>query len=540
MLPFFRRPKLSLQSKFFLVILLVMFPILGATFAWVGIRNEQHATAQLVNQARVLARQIILTRQWVSDCEGILVLSNSIGASDTAYFYDDRLETTRGTYQRFTPSMVTKKLSNYSLRENLYSFRLASLNPMNPENEPDEYEKAALYYFLHEARQEVFHFRREKGGVGFQYSVPLLIDSACLECHRQQGFTKGTIGGVLSIAFPQEPLREELRIDHLRLAGAGIALILLASLTLFSLLRGVVIRPLKNLEQAAHDISNGNLRTQVNIESSDEFARLGRAFNTMGDRLARSHEEMEKKVAQATRELSAANIELKKLDRIKTEFFADMSHELRSPITAIQGGVDYLSRTIQDSDSRNYLAIMEKNARRLINLVSDLLDLTRIEAGKVEWCLDETDLAALIQEVLEIMRLQAGEKEIQLLYHGPGSVRVEVDLERMEQVLVNLVDNAIKFSVMQRCVEVELLLSDNGVQVSVFDQGVGIAPQDLEKVFDKFYTLPSRSRNQSTSGTGLGLTICRKIVEAHGGRIWAESRVGAGSVFRFTLPMSTF
>jgi signal transduction histidine kinase len=534
----FKRPQFSVQFKFFLVIVIVVFPIMGVIFTWVGVRSEQQAGAQIVNQARVLARQIILTRQWVSDCGGILVNRNSRGAADAAYFFDDRVETGRGTFQRYTPSMVTTKLSKYSLSENLYSFRLASLNPMNPDNRPDDFEKAALLQFIREGMSEFYHFQQASSGATFQYSVPLLVDDSCLKCHRGQGFEPGSIGGCLSIVFPHDRIKTALFTDHLRMAGAGLGLILLTSLTLFFMLRRVVIRPLKNLEEMTNQITDGNLAAQVNIDSGDEFARLGRAFNAMGRRLAQSHEKLEKKIARATSDLEAANQELQKLDKMKTDFFADMSHELRSPITAIQGGVDYLGRTVEDPDCRSYLAIMRKNSLRLVRLVSDLLDLTKIEAGKVSWNFEESDLAELAQEVLEIMRLQANGKNVRLSFSGPGAARVVMDLERIEQVLVNLLDNAIKFSPTGSRVEIELSTADGQARVSVSDEGIGIPPKNLEKVFKKFYALPSSSGTHSVTGTGLGLTICKKIVEAHGGRIAARCRNGGGSVFFFTLKLA--
>ena len=140
---------------------------------------------------RSLSRQVVLTRQWVTDCGGIMVAAGSKGASDTNYFYNDRMPTERGMFQRFTPSMVTKKLSNYSLRENLYHFRLASLNPINPENRPDEFESAALYHFIHKGRQEFYHLDWGADSPTFRYSVPLHMDEACLKCHARQGLAQG-------------------------------------------------------------------------------------------------------------------------------------------------------------------------------------------------------------------------------------------------------------------------------------------------------------------------------------------------------------
>lgn len=530
-----KRINLSLQAKFFLSIVLIVVPVLGFIFTWTGIRNERHAVSQVLNQARILARQIVMTRQWVADCGGVLVSRGSLGARGTHYFYDDRLVTPRGLFQRFTPSMVTKKLSHYSMRENMYRFRLANTNPLNPENRPDPFEQKALYRFIHEQAKEVYDFTDRGRESGFRYSVPLFVDASCLKCH--SNFSKGTIGGCLSIFFPGNGLGQALRKNRLRLAGAGLALILLTILTLFHTLKRVVINPLNHLEKATAEISNGNLKARVRMQTGDEFERLGQAFNTMGDKLARSREIMEEKIAQATEELSQANQELQQLDKLKTDFIADMSHELRSPITAIKGGLDYLKRTIKRDDHKSYLALIDNNLLRLTHLVSDMLDLTRIEAGKVTWNFEENDMAVLIREVIEILSFKAGEKHITLDYQGNAPIWVEMDLERIEQVLVNLIENAVKFSGSSSRIELDAVTDGRWVEVSVTDSGIGIDAQDLETIFQKFHTLPSKGGDGQIKGTGLGLTICRKIVEAHGGRIRASRREGQGSKFTFTLPL---
>ena len=530
-----RRLRISLKGKFFIGIVITVVPVLSLIFTWSGIRSERHATSQIVNQARILARQIIMTRQWVADCGGIMVARNSLGAKGTRYFYDDRLPTSRGTFQRFTPSMVTKKLSTYSMRENMYQFRLAGLNPLNPQNNPDSFEKSALFRFIHRGDQEVYSFNASEKGHGFRYSVPLFVDNACLRCHKN--FTAGTVGGCLSISFPVKGFNETMRRNRIKLAAAGAGLILLTIWTLFFTLRQVVIRPLNDLERTTSEISNGNLNARVKLETGDEFERLGQAFNTMGGRLARNHEIMEEKIDQATRELSEANLELQRLDKLKTDFIADMSHELRSPVTAIKGGLDYLKRTIHSEDEKRYLVLIDNNLVRLTHLVSDMLDLTRIEAGKVEWYFEENDLAVLIREVIEILGLKARERSIALNFPDIPPLWVDMDLERIEQVLVNLIENAIKFSDPDSSIDIEARVEGPWVKVSVADAGIGIAASDLEIIFQKFHSLPSGNGQGRTKGTGLGLTISRKIVEAHGGKIWAHSTSGQGSVLTFTLPL---
>jgi len=526
--------KFSLQKKFLLSILLIITPITGVIFSWVGIRSERSATTQVIDQARILARQIIITRQWIVDCGGVMVDRNSAGAQKVIYFLDDKLKTSRGTFNRFTPAMVTERLSHYSMRENMYHFRLASLNPMNSDNEPDAFERIALQRFIRKDEKEVYCFDENDKERTFRYVVPLHVDQACVECHRD--FSRGTVGGCLSFFIPTEMFNQSLKQTYFNLFFAGIAVILLTSTTLFFLLRKLVIKPVSKMKTMATEISDGNHRFRVDIETRDEFEQLGRVFNQMGDQLSRNQEIMQRKINTATLELYQANQDLKKGDKFKTEFIADMSHELRSPVTAIRGGLDYLKRRITEEDHRSYLTIIDNNLLRLTHLISDMLDLTRIEAGKVNWCFERHDMNELIREVIEILSLNAREKGVSLDFHQAGPIWITMDIERIEQVLVNLVENAIKFSPSGSKIVIESRLRDQWVLVSIQDSGIGIAEKDLETIFKKFRTLPSSGGSGQTKGTGLGLTICRKIVEAHRGRIWAESKKGQGSGFYVTLP----
>lgn len=529
-----RKFYLSLQSKFLLSIVLIIFPVIGVIFAWVGIHNENQAMDQVVDQARILARQVILTRQWVSDCGGVMVLQDSRGAKDTFYFYDDQLDTSTGIYKRFTPSMVTKKLSEYSVRQDLYRFRLCSMIPLNPDNRPDQYEKDALNKFMKEGLKEIIRVDQNDGKPYLQYMVPLYQQSSCLQCHKHQGDTQNDIGGGLSVILPVARIVSEINKDRVKLVVSGTGLILLTIFTLFVLMRHVVIKPLKSLGVMTDEITRGNLDARVKIDTGDEFENLGEAFNTMAQRISESHDSLEEKIAQDTRELSEANRELKTLDQLKSDFLANMSHELRSPLTVIRGGVDYLNRTIKTADNRNYIDIIDKNLNRLIRLVSDLFDFTKFEAKKIEWSFEQENLTVLIQEVIEIISPLAANKKISIVFEKQNDILVEFDLERIEQVLVNLIDNAIKFSDPESVTRIQTREEQQFVTVSVKDHGIGIPGEHLKTIFDKFSTLPT-SRGAKAEGTGLGLAICKAIIEAHGGRIWAESVAGESATFYFTI-----
>jgi signal transduction histidine kinase len=444
------------------------------------------------------------------------------------------MQTNHGEFQRFTPAMVTRKLSQYSTRQDLYRFRLASLNPLNPENEPDGFEREAINLFQKKKVTETFRFGHNSGRQYFQYMVPLYLEKQCLECHNREGDAVNAVRGGLSVFLNVENMVSASRRNHLKLAAAGTGLICMTIFTLFILMRRFVIKPLKNLEEMTDEIGRGNLDARVNINTGDEFEKLGHRFNTMAHSLSIGRDQLQERIAQATKELSDANRELQTLDKLKSDFLAHMSHELRTPLTVVRGGIDYLNRTIRKEDNRNYLEIIDKNLARLIHLVSDLFDYTKIEAQKSEWSFDQANLSILIEEVLEIMSPLSMDKEISIKYDNPGDILVEMDLERIEQVLVNLIENALKFSDREAEIRIRIEEDQTYATVCVTDQGIGISEENLDSIFQKFSTVPSGGINKP-EGTGLGLAICKAIIEAHDGKIWAESVKGQSSTFYFSL-----
>ncbi len=530
--------RLSLQVKFLSGIALIIAPVLGVIFTWTGLQNEKLAEEQVKNQARILARQIVMTRQWVSDCGGVMVHKASTGAKDITCFFDDEMETSRGRYQRFTPSMVTRKLSQYSLRQDLYSFRLASLTPLNPENRPDQFEREALVNFKVHGLDEMHRFEENRGKSYLQYMIPLYMEKGCLECHKGGGNSRNVVRGGLSVFLSVDKMKATLEKDHMQQAAAGSSLILLTIFTLFTLTRKFVIKPLKALDDLTGEIARGNLEARVDIRTGDEFQRLGRGFNLMAENLSKNKEVLEEKVVRATHELSEVNRELTTLDQLKSDFLANMSHELRTPLTVIRGGVDYLNRTVRIKDNRNYLDIIDKNLARLIKMVTNLFDFTKIEARKMEYSIERENLTVLIEEVVEIINPLAMDKGIVIRFDNPGDIILKFDLERIEQVLVNLIENAIKFSDLGAEIAIHAERDRESVTVTVRDQGPGIPAENLQTIFNKFSTIP-QAGDGKTEGTGLGLAICKAIVEAHHGSIRAESVKGVSSTFSFTLPDSS-
>ncbi|HLW60202.1 MAG TPA: ATP-binding protein [bacterium] len=232
--------------------------------------------------------------------------------------------------------------------------------------------------------------------------------------------------------------------------------------------------------------------------------------------------------------------ELRRTERLRRELTANVSHELRTPLTSIKGFTEtLLAGAIADETTcRRFLTIIDSEATRLMKLVDDLMDLSRLESKTVSLEPAPVRLDELVAEALSRMRPQADRHRVALRSTCAGPVVALADRDRILQVLTNLLDNAIKFTPDGGTVEVSLLGAAAEVSVSVSDTGRGIPADDLLRVFDRFYRV-ERSRSREGGGTGLGLAIARHIVEAHGGRIGAASRVNAGSTFTFTLPSTS-
>jgi two-component system sensor histidine kinase/response regulator len=243
-------------------------------------------------------------------------------------------------------------------------------------------------------------------------------------------------------------------------------------------------------------------------------------------------------------ELEKANQELRKIDEMKSEFVSVASHELRTPLAAIKNAVQLMlqGKTGEiNENQKKFLSMAERNINRLTGILNSLLDLSRIESGKIGLKFEELDLRGSIEFILSSLKPQADGKSIQLKMEIPEKLpSVYGDREKVEQILTNLVGNAIKFTPEGGEISVSAKPLEEGehmVAISVRDSGIGIPGDQLEKIFEKFHQVEDSLR-RSITGTGLGLAITKGLVEAHHGKIWVESEVGKGSTFTFTLPMS--
>jgi signal transduction histidine kinase/ActR/RegA family two-component response regulator len=250
---------------------------------------------------------------------------------------------------------------------------------------------------------------------------------------------------------------------------------------------------------------------------------------------------LEARVHERTAELEAANAKLKQMDRLKSQFLAHVSHELRTPLTSIVGFTDNMLEGLVGSvnlKQEQYLSRIKANGTRLARMITDLLDLSRVEAGKMAVSFDQIALPMLVSEVIEQIRPLAHAKDIKLECHvADPAIVVRADPDRLSQIVTNLLDNSIKYTAERGMITVVVSTAAGGVaMVSVTDTGQGIPKEALPKLFDPFFRVSQQERHQS-KGLGLGLAIVKELVELHGGTIAVESELGVGTRVEFTLPL---
>jgi signal transduction histidine kinase len=307
-------------------------------------------------------------------------------------------------------------------------------------------------------------------------------------------------------------------------------------IVLFIMMKELVIRPVDELKTSIGDFSKGRKSQTSTVSTGDELEDLSNSFVDMSQALTEYHEDLEDKVQKATRGLEEANMKLVELNEKKSDFIARISHELRTPMTSIKGAMDYisvkLSRDSRDTgELKEFLDVIRNNADRLICLVNDTLDIERIESGMFDLHYNQVDLLSLIKDVAISFQTMSGEKNITFKIMANPETFVDADEDRVRQVLINLVSNALKYGPADSEIQITVTETQESVGVSVQDEGPGIPHEIREKIFDKFYTIGKRH------GTGLGLAICKGIVEAHGGEINVSSNAGTGNnTFYFSLP----
>ncbi len=355
-----------------------------------------------------------------------------------------------------------------------------------------------------------------------------------------------TIGSLGWHVFVEEPLSEAfapIEAAIWRTALLLVAFLILAIATGVVLARRLV-RPIESVQAAAAKIGSGALDERIEVTSDDELGALATEFNRMASQLQESYAGLEQKVEERTQELASALAELDEksgelelASKHKSAFLANMSHELRTPLNAIIG----FSQVLRDGmfgdvneKQEEYLDDILSSGNHLLSLINDVLDLSKVEAGQIELDIGPFSLREALESGVVMVRERATRESVRITLEPTEVGVVRGDERRVRQVVFNLLSNAVKFTPADGHVDVRALQVNGEVRISVADTGPGIAPDDVERIFEEFQQ--TEAGLEQREGTGLGLTLSKRLVELHGGRIWVDSELGAGSTFVFTLP----
>jgi signal transduction histidine kinase len=432
----------------------------------------------------------------------------------------------------------------------------------------------------------LYHTRREWIGRRLNHVDPALNqrlmdprlaasgDSAWISLGGADGRRVATLLGlpgvpwrIIATAVPGEFVSEARRAALWNLLVAALVLLAAAGVLVFT--SGRLSRSIQTLTAGAQRIAGGDLAgPPIRVETHDEIHTLADAFNQMSAAVRRNIEmreqvaaeldalnrSLESRVQERTRELETlntalnrANAELKELDRLKSNFLATVSHEFKTPLTSIKAFAEILHDELEErnvsAELRRFLRIIDAESDRLSRLIKNVLDLSRLESGRVVWRMADFPAAEIVETTIDGLLPVLQEKRIRLERDlHCGDVRLHGDPDRVQEVLANVIENAIQASAEGQRIVVGCRPADTGngaprmLRLFVRDEGRGIPADELEKVFDRFHQVGAHGRRPG--GTGLGLAICREITEHHGGRIWAESTPGYGSTFHITLPLA--
>lgn len=535
--------RLGIGGKYLLAVVGLIVLVVSISFTQLYQIEKSFILGQLEGQARLLSQQILLTRSWLADQGGVYVEARA-GRKANPYLEDKTVETGAGdVFLLRNPAMVTRELSEYAAESRLYRFRLTSTHLINRDNAPDGTERRALEIFSAGKQQEYALLQTLEGESVFRFIKALYIKPSCLKCHYYQGYEVGQLRGCLSVIIPSFAAEERISALHRSLLFDAGLIVLLTVIVLALLNHILTVRPLKRLNRKVKLFEKDVEAVVKPAYRNDEIGVLAHSVAQMSVTLRNQHLEMENKVDRATKDLRkvnhdllVANRALRQQDILKTDFLATVSHELRTPLTTIRGGVDYLLQTVTDKDQQIYLSLLERNIKSLVEMVNNLIDLARIDLDQVELDLEEVNLTDLLREICILFTVSGEERGIEVKGCGElPEITVLGDYQRLNQVFMNLVHNAVKFSAPDDVVEIKLQRQAEAVKICVIDHGPGIEEGELETIFTRYR---QGRKNSVHSGSGLGLAIARGLVEAHGGSLQVQSRPGVETIFTVTLMAS--
>ncbi len=510
---------MQLRTRFILFIGLVICCSYGVTFYRTSSFQEDLVVEQATRQAKMLFHQIRLTRQWVADHNGLFFMKGP-GVESNPFLEQGQIRDEWGNWLvKRNPAMVTRELSVYAAREGMGQFNVTSLQPMNPANAPDEFERRSLKEFENGTEERV-EIEKISGRYRLRYMAPLKIDSQCLQCHSGQGYDVGDIGGGMNVTIPMDLAFAEIRTNNRMLLNIALATIVIVSLAIFFLFDILVAKRLKNLAREMDQYPVRRSMQNPLPEEDDEIGALAGHYRKLCQRLELSQQEL-----GSTREQVFQSEKLAALGRL----VAGISHEINNPLGGMQNCIQMMKRSTDQPDLQvRYLNLLAQGVDRIKGTVRQLLNIGRNEPLELQW----GNVDEMIRDCLELTCM--GRRTVTVDLQLDADKPVFVGMEALRQVVMNLAGNAVQaMGAEGGTLRATSRLEDDRLLVEISDTGPGLDPKHLDKIFDPFFTT-----KEVGEGTGLGLSVSHSLVKQMDGELTARNGEEGGAIFTIIVPLT--
>ena len=531
----------SLERKFLSLFGSCLLLLITGSFWFYGSQTEKLVNEQNLRAGELLVDQAMVIRHWgVYDEEGRRTFFETLGQEEVSK-------------QDFTSTFILP----------------GSIDSSETTNKPkDEFEWAVLDRFVKAELSDSFDpevaeydHRLSPDKEQFEYYQAVRAEQSCLRsCHQRVGRSEvmpetdpepmyeGDLIAVVKITISNAPTQKAIDFNNAVLLTTAIVTVFLAMIASYVIVRYVIVKPLRHLRDVSDAISHGDIALRAEIHTGDEFESLALAFNRMLRHLVAAQQELREvntDLDAKVDELAQVNMRLYEMNTIKSDFLATMSHELRTPLNSILGFSDVLGSidALNDKQKR-YVENIQTSGRMLLDMINDILDLAKIESGKMNTRLSDFHVEQVINAQCDMARPLAERKNIDIDIAVVGNLpAMHQDQARTQQILNNLLSNAVKFTPEGGRITVSAAndIDRNMLLMEISDTGVGIAEEDQQVIFEKFRQghtgMPGDdAMTREYSGTGLGLSIVRELCRLLGGDVSVQSELGKGSTFAVQLP----
>lgn len=559
----------NLERKCRLLFGICLFILITGCFMWYGYTTDEIVWGQTAETGRLLVPRVEIFAHWkrFEDKENQILVDKLVAQIDTEDYEWRVIRNSDNDQQgKYKPAN--------ELEERLLQLWSKGETHERSDEEMASEEAQARVRLEHDPATEPITGNRPKSSVSrtvyttekgkpsyheirkddeYVYYQPIFIREAfCVDCHKQMNtnpeLKEGDLQAIVQVRIPTGTVQAAVTRNKAYLLAIAFITVFLAMIALYVVVRYVIVKPLRHLRDVSDEISRGNTALRAEIQTGDEFEELAVSFNRMLQNMLDSsaelrhlNDDLDGKVDQ----LAQTNMRLFEMNRLKSDFLATMSHELRTPLNSIIGFSDVLdSIDSLDNKQRRYVQNIQRSGRLLLDMINDILDLAKIESGKMELNLTDFKIEPIIAAQCDMARPLAEKKNIDVNTEiAPDLPELHQDQTKIQQVLSNLLSNAIKFTPEGGQINVTVRLNaSQRLELVVADTGVGIAEPDKLAIFEKFRQGPTGlstgdAMTREYSGTGLGLSIVKELCKLLGGEISLESELGKGSTFTVALPV---